>query len=122
MSRSKAKGTRLESSLVKTLLDNGIQAERIPLSGSLGGKYSSDVVIGSVDHPVYRIECKNRESIADYMWTYLEPVDFLVLKKNHKPALVVMELDQFMSLLKDGSRYADITSATDTTASHQIAS
>ena len=103
MSKSKAKGTRLESSLVKSLTDAGIPAERIPLSGSLGGKYSSDVVIGSVDHPVYRIECKNRESIADYMWTYLEPVDFLVLKKNHKPALVVMELDQFISLLQPGT-------------------
>lgn len=101
MSKSKAKGTRLESAIVKTLTDSGIEAERIPLSGSLGGKYSSDVVIGSVDNPLYRIECKNRESIADYMWTYLEPVDFLVLKKNHKPALVVMELDQFIDLLRN---------------------
>lgn len=113
MSAAKDKGRRAENMVVKALTDNGIPAMRVPLSGSLGGIYSSDVVIGSIEHPVYRIECKNRESIADYMWTYLEPVDFLVLKKNHKPALVVMELDQFMSLLKDGSRYADITSATD---------
>ena len=101
MSKAKDKGRRAENMVVKVLTDAGIPAERVPLSGSLGGKYSSDVVIGSVDHPVYRIECKNRESIADYMWTYLEPVDFLVLKKNHKPALVVMEMDQFIDLLRN---------------------
>lgn len=99
MSAAKDKGRRLENMVVKRLEDAGIASERVPLSGSLGGKYSSDVVIGSVDHPLGRIECKNRESIADYMWDYLDPVDYLVLKKNHKDPLVVMRLDQLIELL-----------------------
>jgi Holliday junction resolvase len=107
MSKSKAKGNRLENHVVDKLQEAHIQSERVPLSGSIGGKYSSDVVIGSIDTPLYRIECKNRESIADYLWTYLEPVDFLVLKKNHKQALVVMSIDQFTSLMQSDIAYRE---------------
>lgn len=100
MSKSKAKGTRAENEVVQLLTEAGIPAERIPLSGSLGGKYSSDVVIGSVDTPLARIEVKNRESLAEYLWDFLEPVDYLVLRKNHHKPLVVMEMDQFIKLYK----------------------
>lgn len=100
MSAAKDKGRRLENQVVKLLEEAGLPAERIPLSGSLGGKYSSDVVLGSVDKPLARFECKNRENIADYMWSYLEPVDYLVIKKNGKKPLVVMAFDQFTELLK----------------------
>ncbi len=101
MSKSKAKGTRAENEVVKLLGQAGIQAERIPLSGSLGGKYSGDVVIGSVDNPSARIEVKNRESIADYLWEWLEQgkADYLVVRKNHRSPLVVMSFDQWTALL-----------------------
>lgn len=99
MSASKDKGRRLENMTVDLLAEYGIAAERIPLSGSLGGKYSSDVVIGSVDKPLGRIECKNRESLSAQLWEWLEPVDFLVLKRNHKKPLVMMSFDQFAALV-----------------------
>lgn len=100
MSKSKDKGRRLENMVVTQLAEYGIKSERVPLSGSLGGKYASDVVLGSIDHPLGRIECKNRESIADYFWDYLDPVDYLVIKKNHKEPLVVMRLSELGELLK----------------------
>lgn len=108
MSKAKDKGRRLENGVVAKLAEYGITSERVPLSGSLGGKYVSDVVLGSVDHPLGRIECKNRESIADYFWDYLDPVDYLVLKKNHKEALVVMRLDQLGELLRIKQEYEQI--------------
>lgn len=100
MSSQKDKGRRLENYVVEQLNQAGIPAERIPLSGSLGGKYKDDVIVGDLENPTARIECKNRESIADYMWEYLDPVDYLVLKKNNKKPLVVMRLDQLIELLQ----------------------
>jgi hypothetical protein len=53
----KAKGSRLERALVKLLQDHGLGAERIPLSGSAGGRYSGDLTVPvlGVDRTV---ECK----------------------------------------------------------------
>jgi hypothetical protein len=42
---SRDKGNRLERSVVKLLQDNGIGAERVPLSGSAGGSYSGDISV-----------------------------------------------------------------------------
>lgn len=100
MSKSKSKGTRLENLLVDTFIEHGIAAERVPLSGSIGGKYKDDVIIGSIDQPLMRYECKNRENIADYMWDWQEGVDAVVIKKNHKKPLVVITLDQYIELIK----------------------
>jgi len=80
------------------LTERGVPAERVPLSGSLGGKYSDDIVLGTIDHPEGRIECKNRESIGDYLWKWLETATYLVLKKNHKQMLVVIPIDEFIRL------------------------
>lgn len=99
MSRSKDKGRRLETQVVDLLTSAGIPAERVPLSGGIGNKYSDDVVIGSIDSPQARVECKNRESLAEYLWDYLDPVDYLVLKKNHKKPLVVMDFERFVALI-----------------------
>jgi hypothetical protein len=98
-SKSKQKGYRLEADVVRRLKEAGINAERIPLSGSMGGKYSSDVVIGTPDDPHVRIECKNRESLPEYLWRLLGPVDWLVLKKNNHPALALIRFDDLIRLL-----------------------
>ena len=42
---SRAKGARIERELVNRLRDEGIYAERVPLSGAAGGSFSGDVVI-----------------------------------------------------------------------------
>jgi len=103
MSASKDKGRRLENQVVTLLVEKGIAAERIPLSGSLGGKYGADVVIGSVDNQKARIECKNRESLGDYLWDWLAQggSDYLVIKKNQKKPLILMDFDHFVDLLRN---------------------
>lgn len=98
MSKAKDKGRRLENAIVDELVNNGIPAIRVPLSGSLGGAFSDDVIIGSIDSPIARIECKNRESISQQIWDWLEGVNFLALKRNHKPMLIVMEISEFTKL------------------------
>jgi len=100
MSKEKQKGTRFENLVTKKLLMSGIAAERIPLSGSLGGKYDSDVIIGTPDDPKAKIECKNRENIAKTTWEWLEGNDYLAIKRNNFIPLVVMTLDEFIRLKK----------------------
>lgn len=102
MSASKDKGRRAENEVVKLLADAGITAERVPLSGSFGGKYTGDVVLGSIDHPTARVEVKNRESIAEYLWDWLAQgdADYLVLRKNNHKPIVLMSFDKWTELLK----------------------
>lgn len=98
MARSKQKGTRFENTIADHLTNNGIPSERIPLSGSLGGKYDSDVVIGTPDDIKAKFECKNRENIAKTLWEWLEGNDYLALKRNHYKPLVLMTLEEFTRL------------------------
>ena len=73
--------------------------------------------------PVYRlqtdlvtrrlaVECKNRETIGSYLWTWLDgigvrdKVPVLVVKRNRRRALVVIGLDDFCRLIGDGNAAA----------------
>lgn len=96
MSASKQKGTRAENEVVRKFNEAGIDAKRQPMSGMLAG-YKGDVVLPNGD----RIEVKNRESIAEYLWTWLAQGDakYLVLRKNHKQPLVLLTLDDLLALM-----------------------
>lgn len=96
MSASKAKGTRAENEVVRKFNEAGIDAKRQPMSGMLAG-FKGDVVLPNGD----RIEVKNRESIAEYLWTWLAQGDakYLVLRKNHKEPLVLLTLDDLLALM-----------------------
>ena len=103
MSASKDKGRRLENWVAEQLRNNGIQAERVPLTGSyagLDGKFLGDVVIGTFDQPIGMIECKNRESISKLLWEWLEGNQYLIVKRNKYKPLVVMTMEEFMELKK----------------------
>ena len=49
-----------------------------------------------------RIEVKNRESIAEYLWNWLAQGDakYLVLRKNHKEPLALLKLDDLIQLIQ----------------------
>lgn len=98
--KPKDKGRRFENQIRDRLINGGIPAERIPLSGSLGGKYDSDVVIGTAENTLAKIECKHRESMSKQNWEWLDGNDFLAIKRNgiqFKP-LIVMDIDKFIQL------------------------
>lgn len=98
MSKAKDKGRYFENKIATTLTNNGIPSERIPLSGSFGGKYDSDVVIGTPEHPLKKIECKARESISKQLWEWLDGNDYLAIKRNHHKPLIIMDMESFMEL------------------------
>lgn len=95
-SKSKLKGTRAENEVVRKFNEAGIAAKRQPLSGALKD-YKGDVILPNGDVA----EIKNRESIAEYLWTWLAQGDakYLVLRKNHKEPLALLKLDDLISLL-----------------------
>ena len=100
MSRAKDKGTRFENEIARILTEHDLPSERVPGSGSLGGKYDCDVVIGTPEEPKGKIECKHRENIGRHIWDWLKGNDYLAIKKNHKKALIIMDLQKFIKLLK----------------------
>lgn len=100
MSKQKDKGRRHENEVAKLLTENGIPAERIPLSGSFGGKYDCDVVIGTPESPIARVECKHRENISKQLWEWLDGNDYLVVKRNNHKNLVVMDIEEFIRVKK----------------------
>lgn len=103
MSASKDKGRRGEHHAVKVFEQAGVKAQRVPLSGSLGGEYTGDIVVGSCEHPIMQGEVKYREGISNQLWNWLQQDtnnDFLVVKKNHKQPLVLISLDKFAKIVQ----------------------
>ena len=105
MSKAKAKGTRAENEVVRLLNEAGISAKRQPMSGALKD-YKGDVVLPDGD----AFEVKNRESIAEYLWTWLAQGDakYLVLRKNHHDPLVLLKFDDLIELLRIKQEYGQI--------------
>jgi Holliday junction resolvase len=95
------KGDRAERDLVKRLQAAGIDAKRVPLSGSANG-YPGDVhaVLGGRE---MTLEVKSRKDFKT-LYNWLEQRDGLVLKADRKEPLMVLRLSDVLELL--GSRRA----------------
>jgi hypothetical protein len=89
--RSRDKGNRLERELVNLLQRAGIAAERIPLSGSAGGKFAGDISI-----PVLGVdrccECKVRGKGFGQLYTWLRDRDLLIIRADRRELLVIIPL------------------------------
>ena len=93
------KGNRSERNLVNKLKEQGIAAERVPLSGALGGQHFGDIVLPSGD----RCEVKGRAANRIF-WKlikkYITGVSYLVLVEDRQPPLVVIHWDDFVKYQK----------------------
>jgi hypothetical protein len=89
--RSRDKGNRLERELVNLLQRAGIAGERVPLSGSAGGKFAGDISI-----PVLGVdrccECKVRGRGFGQLYTWLRDRDLLIIRADRREPLVVIRL------------------------------
>jgi Holliday junction resolvase len=86
------KGNRAERALVKYLQDRGLAAERVPLSGSAGGRYCGDLTI-----PILGIdrccEVKVRGAGFAQLYTWLTDRDLLIVRADRSPPLVIIPLE-----------------------------
>ena len=85
------KGNRAERALVAFLQDCGFAAERVPLSGSAGGRYAGDlsVPVLGVDR---RVEVKVRSNGFRELYSWLGDRDFLIVRADRLEPLVVIPL------------------------------
>ncbi len=89
--QSRDKGNRGERELARLL--GGV---RVPLSGAAGGRYSGDVDVPGLG----RGECKWRADGFKTLRRWLEGKDFLALRSDGEPWLVVMEVERVRELLE----------------------
>jgi Holliday junction resolvase len=82
------KGSRFECAVVRLLQDAGFAAEKTPLSGACGGRFSGDVVstLLGIDRT---IECKSRKKFTQ-LYEWLEKRDLLIIKGDRAEPLVVL--------------------------------
>jgi Holliday junction resolvase len=89
--RSRNKGNRAERAIVKLLQDRGFAAERVPLSGSAGGSYVSDITVPvlNIDRTV-EVKCRANGFRELYRW--LVDRDILIVKADRAEPLVILPL------------------------------
>lgn len=96
---SRDKGLRFERSLVNACQDQGIGAERIPLSGAAGGSFCGDVSI-PVQGSDRKFECKSRKDGFKQIYDWLPGNYALAIKHDRADTLVVLRLSDFLTLAK----------------------
>ena len=89
---SRDKGNRTERAIVRLLQERGLAGERVPLSGAARGRFGGDISV-----PVHgrdlRGEAKARGNGFNRLYDWLEGRDFLVIRADRKPLLVVVKLE-----------------------------
>jgi Holliday junction resolvase len=103
---NKAKGRTGENEVVEILASHGIKSERMPLSGSLGGKYKSDVKLSMGNK---RIEVKRRKTGLKTVYGWLDEqtdANYLFFRPDGDKSkwLVIMPVKEFAGLIKKGSK------------------
>ena len=96
---SRTKGLRWEREIVNQLKAKGIQAERVPLSGSAGGSFSGDILIRG-----YTAEVKARASGEGFrrLEQWKGDNDFLILARDRAKPVVLIDIDMFIKFLSYG--------------------
>ena len=90
--KSRDKGARTERGVVKLLQAGGWAAERVPLSGSCGGRFAGDISLPFLGKDLcVEVKCRANGFIELYGW--LNGKDMLIVKRDHSPPLVVMPLN-----------------------------
>jgi Holliday junction resolvase len=111
MSRfSRDKGARTERGIVDVMQEAGFAAQRIPLSGAAGGKFAGDVTMPLLGKDeVFEVKC--RAEGFKFLYASLAEHCGLVVKADHKAALMVIPLDRFLEIAikAEGNKPAETT-------------
>jgi hypothetical protein len=91
------KGDRVEREVLALLKEAGLEARRVPLSGSAPG-YPGDLEVEVPGLGKVVVEVKARKRVALEAW--LEGRGLLVLKPDRRPPLAVMPLQALLALIR----------------------
>ena len=101
---SKRKGSGFEREVVQVFQEYGLAAEKVPLSGALGGKYTADVTVPLWGYDK-RIECKRRRAGFKTIYGWLADNFALVMRDDKCPALAVVRLEDLARLIQIAERH-----------------
>jgi len=94
---SRSKGARTERS--NALRASGIRAARVPLSGVVGGRFASDIVLPLLSRDLC-VEVKARADGFRELYSWLDPRDVLIVKADRQEALVIVRLSLATEIAK----------------------
>lgn len=100
---SRTKGASFEREIVNAHKREGIDAERVPLSGAAGGSYGHDVIVKSPALGRVKVEAKRRASGFKLLYDALEQspnTDAVVIRADRKEALYVMPESVWLQCMK----------------------
>ena len=89
---SREKDSRTERAIVCLLQERGLAAERVPLSGAARGRFGGDIGVPVLSRDL-RGEAKCRGNGLSRLYAWLAGSDFLVIRADRKPLLVVATLN-----------------------------
>jgi Holliday junction resolvase len=102
--RHRQKAGREERMLVRIAQDNGFAAERVPLSGSVGGqRFSGDIVLPLVGRDLC-VESKVRGRGFKQLYDWLRGRDLLIVRSDRREPLVVVPLKLAIEIAKAAER------------------
>jgi hypothetical protein len=93
----KRKGSRVEREVLAILREAGLEARKVPLSGS-APDYPGDLEVELPGLGRVVVEVKARKKVALEAW--LEGRGLLVLKADRRPPLAVMPLQALLALIR----------------------
>ena len=98
---SRNKGRRIENELVHKHKDMGVDCERVPLSGSAGGRFAGDLVIEH-DGALYRAEVKARATGNGFktLEGWIGDHDMLFLRRDRAEPMVVLTWRTYAKLME----------------------
>jgi hypothetical protein len=91
------KGNRVEREVLAILREAGLEAKRVPLSGS-APDYPGDLEVELPGLGRVLVEVKARKKVALEAW--LEGRGLLVLKGDRRPPLAVLPLEALLALIR----------------------
>ncbi len=98
--KSRTKGISYEREIVNALAAEGINAERVPLSGGMGGSFGSQDVQLSINGEIVQFECKRRAGGFKMLYRWMDDADGLFLRADREQTLVVIPFETFAELVK----------------------
>jgi hypothetical protein len=85
------KGNRTERALRHYLMQRGFAAERVPLSGSAGGRFAGDLLFTLAGRDnIVEVKCRSNGFTQLYEW--LDGRDMLIVKADRREPLVILPL------------------------------
>jgi len=103
---SKRRGRNLENKVVSDLQEAGFAAEKIPYQQA---RTADHMVGGDVSVPLCGedrvVECKAHKQGFEPAYRALAKADVAVVRGHHREALVIMRLDDWISLVKEYESY-----------------